>query len=334
MGYDKQIISDLLRELEVKRDARERMLSERRQQVYARIPRVRQIDDILRGTAAAVLRAALEAGDDPAEAIGQLREQNLALQRERVRLLVDYGMPADFLDDKPDCPLCGDLGYVGSEPCKCLKRMYAKRLTDQLSTILPIRDQNFDTFKLEYYSDTPDARMGISPRENMEYNLDLCVEYAHHFSRESPNLLLFGSAGLGKTFLSTCIAKTVAEAGFSVAYDTAIHVLGCYESVKFNGVDAAEAQRAIRKFEQADLLILDDLGTEMTTAFTTSVFYSLINTRLMTRRAMIINTNLMPDEFGRRYSAAVASRLLGDFTQLRFFGDDIRLIKKHERSRS
>ncbi len=212
--------------------------------------------------------------------------------------------------------------------------MYAKRLTDQLSTILPIEDQNFDTFHLEYYSDAPDARMGISARENMEYNRELCVEYAHHFGRQSPNLLLFGSTGLGKTFLSTCIAKTVAESGFSVAYDTAIHVLGCYESVKFNGADAAEAQRAIRKYERADLLILDDLGTEMTTAFTTSVFYSLINTRLMARRAMIINTNLLPDEFGRRYSAAVASRLLGDFTQLRFFGDDIRLIKKHGRSRS
>lgn len=334
MGYDKQIISDLLRELEARRDARERMLSERRQQVYARIPRVRQIDEILRGTAASVLRAALESGDDPAEAIEQLRGQNLALQHERVRLLMDHGLPADFLDGKPDCPLCGDLGYVGSEPCKCLKRMYAKRLTDQLSTILPIEDQNFDTFHLEYYSDAPDARMGISARENMEYNLDLCVEYAHHFGRQSPNLLLFGSTGLGKTFLSTCIAKTVAESGFSVAYDTAIHVLGCYESVKFNGADAAEAQRAICKYERADLLILDDLGTEMTTAFTTSVFYSLINTRLMARRAMIINTNLLPDEFGRRYSAAVASRLLGDFTQLRFFGDDIRLIKKHGRSRS
>lgn len=118
MGYDKKIISDLLRELEAKRDARERMLSERRQQVYARIPRVRQIDEILRGTAASVLRAALESGDDPAKAIEQLRGQNLALQHERVRLLMDHGLPADFLDDKPGCPLCGDLGYVGSEPCQ------------------------------------------------------------------------------------------------------------------------------------------------------------------------------------------------------------------------
>jgi DNA replication protein DnaC len=334
MGYDKQIISDLLRELESKRDARERVLAERRQQVYTRIPRVRQIDDTLRGTAAAVLRAALEAGDDPTAAVERLRDQNLALQQERTRLLLDHGMPADFLEDKPDCPLCGDLGYVGAVPCKCLKRMYAARLTAQLSTTLPIANQNFETFRLDYYSDKPDGRMGISARENMEYNLDVCVEYAHHFHRESPNLLLFGSAGLGKTFLSTCIAGVVTAAGFSVAYDTAIHVLGSYESVKFGGVDAAEAQRAIRKFEHADLLILDDLGTELSTAFTTSVFYSLINTRLMTRRPMIINTNLQPNEFEKRYSAAIASRLLGDFTQLRFFGDDIRLQKRHARSRS
>lgn len=173
-----------------------------------------QIDEILRGTAASVLRAALESGDDPAKAIEQLRGQNLALQHERVRLLMDHGLPADFLDDKPGCPLCGDLGYVGSEPCKCLKRMYAKRLTDQLSTILPIEDQNFDTFHLEYYSDAPDARMGISARENMEYNRDLCVEYAHHFGRQSPNLLLFGSTGWAKPSYPPASPKQWPSPGF------------------------------------------------------------------------------------------------------------------------
>lgn len=334
MAYDKQILSDLLREMERRRNARERLLAERRQEVYARVPRIRQIDDTLRGTAAAVLRAALESGDDPTAAVERLREQNLALQRERTRLLVDAGLPAGFLDDQPDCPLCGDTGYVGTELCPCLKAQYAARLTEQLSTILPIEDQNFESFRLDYYSDVKDARLGLSPRENMEANLDLCAEYAHHFSKQSPNLLLFGSAGLGKTFLSTCIAKTVSEFGFSVAYDTAIHVLGCYESVKFGGADAGDAQRAIRKFEHADLLILDDLGTELSTAFTTSIFYSLINTRLMARRPMIVNTNLQPNELEKRYSAAVASRLLGDFTHLRFFGDDIRRMKRRGGPRS
>ena len=239
MAYDKQILSDLLREMEARREARSRLLTERRQEVYDRVPRIRQIDETLRGTAAAVLRAALETGDDPTAAVERLREQNLALQRERVRLLTEAGLPADFLDDKPDCPLCGDNGYVGAEPCTCLKTRYAKRLTEQLSTILPIADQNFEAFRLDYYSDVRDSRLGLSPRENMEANLDLCAEYAHHFSAHSPNLLLFGSAGLGKTFLSTCIAKTVSERGASVAYDTAIHVLGSYETVKFPEPDIA-----------------------------------------------------------------------------------------------
>ena len=334
MAYDKQILSDLLREMEARREARSRLLAERRQEVYDRVPRIRQIDETLRGTAAAVLRAALETGDDPTAAVERLREQNLALQRERVRLLTEAGLPADFLDDKPDCPLCGDNGYIGAEPCTCLKTRYAKRLTEQLSTILPIADQNFEAFRLDYYSDVRDSRLGLSPRENMEANLDLCAEYAHHFSAHSPNLLLFGSAGLGKTFLSTCIAKTVSERGASVAYDTAIHVLGSYETVKFGGPDAAEAQHAIRKYEHADLLILDDLGTELATAFTTSVFYSLLNTRLMARRPMIVNTNLQPNELEKRYSAAVASRLLGEFTHLRFFGEDIRQIKRRGGPRS
>ena len=331
MAYDKQILSDLLREMEARRDARERALAERRQQVYQRIPRIRQIDDTLRGTAASVLRAALESGDDPAAAIERLRKQNLALQHERIGLLVKNHLPADYLDDKPDCPLCSDIGYVGSEPCRCLKQRYAQRLTERLSTILPIQNQNFDTFRLDYYSSRPDARIGISPRDNMEMNLDICKEYAYHFGSHAPNLLLYGSSGLGKTFLSTCIARTVSEAGFSVAYDTAIHVLGCYEAVKFGGADSEAAHRAIRRYEQADLLILDDLGTELSTAFATSVFYALVNGRLMARRPMIVNTNLLPDELEKRYSSAVASRLLGDFSQLRFFGDDIRLLKRRRR---
>lgn len=328
MAYDKQILSDLLREMEARRERRMRLLTERREEVYAQIPRIRQIDDALRSTAACVLRAALESGDDPAEAVSRLREQNLSLQRERTRLLVDAGLPADYLDDRPECPLCSDSGYVGTEMCTCLKSQYARRLTEQLSTILPIEDQNFESFRLDYYSNVPDSRLHLSPRENMEANLDLCAEYAHHFGKHSPNLLLFGSAGLGKTFLSTCIAKTVSEFGFSVAYDTAIHVLGCYEAVKFGSADAEQAQRAIRRYERADLLILDDLGTELSTAFTTSVFYNLLNTRLMTRKPTIVNTNLQPNELEKRYSPAVASRLLGEFTHLRFFGEDIRQIKR------
>ena len=328
MAYDKILLAAARRELERERAARADELEERKRAVYAREPRIRAIDRELSATAASVLRAALESGGDPAAAIEQLRDRNLSLQAERASLLGQLGLPGDYLTDKPLCPKCGDTGYDGSATCSCVRERYARLLKEQLSTVLPIQDQNFSRFNMNYYSTRPDARLGLSPRENMEYNLDECKAYAANFGKDSPNLLLYGSTGLGKTFLSTCIAEAVSARGFSVAYDTAINIVAAYETIKFgNGDGEAAAERAAR-YERADLLIIDDMGTEMGTAFTVSALYNLINNRLMAKRPMIVNTNLMPEALSEKYSPAVASRLLGEFMALRFFGDDIRLLKK------
>lgn len=334
MAYDKEVLSDTLRELEAERAAREQELAQRRAEVYAEIPRVRAIDDALRGAAAAVLRASLESNEDPSAAIARLRDRNLALQRERTGLLLQHGFAEDHLSLRPSCPRCADLGYLGTEPCECLKARYAKKLTERLSTILPIRDQNFENFQIDFYPQQRDARVGLSPRENMEYNFEECWDYARRFGKQSRNLLLYGPPGLGKTFLSTCIAKSVSERGFSIAYDTAIAILGHYETEKFGGADAQHAARQLRKYRSADLLIIDDLGAEMTTSFTVSALYDLINGRLMAHRPMILNTNLMPGDFEKRYSPAIASRILGEFSQLRFFGEDIRLMKRRRNATS
>ena len=288
---------------------------------------VRAIDRELSTTAASVLRAAMESGGDPTAAIEKLRDRNLGLQEERGNLLRQLGLPADYLTDKPLCPKCGDTGYAGSTTCECVKARYAKLLKEQLSSVLPIADQNFSKFDMSFYSTRPDGRSGISPRENMEYNLGECKAYAAKFSKDSPNLLLFGSTGLGKTFLSTCIAEAVSARGFSVAYDTAINIVAAYETIKFGSGDGEAAAERAARYERADLLIIDDMGTEMGTAFTVSALYNLINNRLMARRPMIINTNLLPETLSEKYSPAVASRLLGEFLPLRFFGDDIRLLK-------
>lgn len=333
MTFQKDILSDVLRDLEKTRMAHEQKLSEHRQEVYARVPRIRQIDTALQSTAAAVIRASLEAGEDPTAAVAALRENNLTLQAERRQLLLSLGLPADYLTLRYDCPACSDQGYIGSRPCECLKARYAKKLTEQLSTVLPIQDQNFESFRLDYYPNTPDSRIGMSARACMEMNFSRCRHYAETFTRNAPNLLLYGSAGLGKTFLSTSIAKVVSERGFSVAYDTAIDILGSYETAKFGGGDLEAAKSAIHRCEAADLLIMDDLGTELSTAFSTSAFYHLLNTRLMSHRPMIINTNLLPDRFESQYSAAIASRLLGEFIPLRFLGEDIRQKKRRENSR-
>lgn len=328
MGYDRKLLAAARRELERERTARSEAFEARRREVYAREPRIRAIDRTLSQTAASVLRAALNTGGDPADAIEQLRGQNLALQAERAELLRGMGLDADYLTEKPMCEKCGDTGYAGSATCECIKTRYAALLREQLSAVLPIRDQNFAHFRMDYYSTRPDARLGLSPRENMEYNLDECKAYAAQFGTHSPNLLLYGSTGLGKTFLSSCVAEAVAARGFSVAYDTAINIVAAYETIKFgNGDGEAAAERAAR-YERADLLIIDDMGTEMGTAFTVSALYNLINNRLMAGRPMIVNTNLPPEALAEKYSPAVASRLLGEFVSLRFFGDDIRLMKK------
>lgn len=324
MAYEKTILSAVLRQIEAARSEHEAEAEQRRTDLYARIPRLRAIDRELQGTCASAVRIALDAGADPEQAIAQLRDCNLALQDEKRALLIQNGLAPDYLTPAYDCPTCQDTGYVDGHLCDCVRKKYADEQTRRLSTILPIDTENFSSFQFDYYSNTVDQRLGKSPRFIMHVNYNQCRQFAENFGSNHQNLLLFGSAGLGKTFLSSCIAREVSERGFSVAYDTAIHVFSCFEAVQFRGENQDEAAGQLEKYRSADLLILDDLGTEMATAFTTSCLYDLLNTRLMQRRPMIINTNLIPTELEKRYSPAIASRILGEFQPLRFIGDDIR----------
>ena len=182
MAYDKKLLAAARRELERERTAHTEELEARRRDIYTREPRIRAIDRELSTTAASVLRAAMESGGDPTAAIEKLRDRNLGLQEERGGLLRQLGLPADYLTDKPLCPKCGDTGYAGSATCECVKARYAKLLKEQLSSVLPIADQNFSKFDMSFYSTRPDGRSGISPRENMEYNLGECKTYAAKFS--------------------------------------------------------------------------------------------------------------------------------------------------------
>ncbi len=150
---------------------------------------------------------------------------------------------------------------------------------------------------------------GVSPRANMERNFDVCRDFARQFSRGSGSLLLSGGTGLGKTFLSAGIAREVSDAGFSVVYDTAISVFSRYEDAKFRPDEVSDAD--VRRCESCDLLILDDLGTEMTTAFVQSALYQIVNGRMLSGRSTIISTNLAPEELGHRYGAPILSRIEG-----------------------
>ena len=185
--------------------------------------------------------------------------------------------------------------------------------------------ESFEQFRLEYYPDRIDPKQGVNIRAVMEKTFQICRKYALNFTERSENMLFSGGTGLGKTFLSACIARAVADRGYSVCYETASHLFTKMERAKFGGDE--DARREVEKYTACDLLILDDLGTEMSGQFTTSALYTLINDRILAGKATIISTNLNNDDLEKRYSSAIASRLRGNFRRIPFMGEDIRLKK-------
>ena len=309
MSYDPAVLRRATARLEAQRKAREEAQERLRSEIYAKLPRVAAIDRELRRTITQIIAASLRDGSDPVPAIGVIRDKNLSLQAEKAALLTEHGYPADALDDKPACPKCSDTGWVGANMCACLKALCTEEQIRELSKLLDLGEQSFDSFSLDYYSPLPWPGESLSPRENMEFIFDVCSSYARKFGRfYFRNLFLTGAPGLGKTFLSACIARTVSESGFPVVYDTAVNIftryLGC------------------------DLLILDDLGSELSTPFVQSALYTLINTRLTADKRTVISSNLTMDQVRARYTPQIASRLEGEYRVLPFYGEDIRLLRK------
>lgn len=328
MAYDGKLMRRAIARYDEDKQRRAENLRARQRAVYARCPRIEEITRELSRTMAKIIASGLKRGSDPRPAIAALQEENLRLQAERAQLLAQLGYPADYLAEKPACPHCGDTGFRGSELCSCLRAYYAREQEQELSAMLDLGTQSFETFCFDYYSPVPDSDLGISPRANMERVYDACRDYAYEFSPRSGNLLLSGGTGLGKTFLSASIARVVSESGHSVVYDTAGHIFSRFEAQKFGREEGDSAAGDVDRALRCDLLILDDLGTELATSFVQSAMYQLVNTRLITGKKTVISTNLNPAELGRRYGAPVRSRLEGEYRLLLFFGEDIRLRRK------
>ena len=323
MAYSKEVVQRARARLAQAKEDRE---SENRQhlaEAYARVPRIREIDILMRRTMAMAAQAVFASGGDVQTAMAEAKAQNQSLQQERA-WLIDTNFEEGFLDETPICDRCGGTGYMGSAMCECLAELCRQEQKKEL-TLLSGGKENFSQFRLDYYPDRVDPKLGVSPRAIMERNLRTCRTYANTFSLGSGNLLFNGGTGLGKTFLSACIARSVADKGFSVIYETASHLFNKLEQAKFSPND--ENRHEAAKLSACDLLIVDDLGTEMPGQFVTAALYSLLNDRLLAGKPMIISTNLNVDEIQRRYSPQIASRLQGSFHQLIFLGEDIRILK-------
>lgn len=280
---------------------------------YNAEPRLTEIDRSLSAIGASLAIAALSGGD-----VTDLKKQSEALSREKRVLLDKFGVQ----DIKYDCPLCSDTGYVGGKICDCVKHLVAAFIAEEMSEEMPLGTSRFDNFDLKYYPDK-DTKEG-NPRRRMTAILKACREYALKFDpKTSGNLLFMGSAGLGKTHLTLAIVGEVIERGFIPVYGAAENLFSQIEKEKFTG----ENRGAYDAMIKSDLLVIDDLGAEMATAFTKSALYNLVNTRLLANRPTVINTNLTMKEIEARYTPRISSRLIGSFDAYKFIGPDIRQQK-------
>ena len=212
--------------------------------------------------------------------------------------------------------------------CDCLKELCDQEQIKSLSSLLDLGEQSFETFSLDWYSTEYDQELGMSPRDNMVLVEKVCRNYAEKFGKFLiHNLFLTGDPGLGKTFLSACIARVVSQKGFSVVYDTAVTIFTNFEDAKFGRGQGG--QEAVDRYLSCDLLILDDLGSELTSTMSQSALYTLINTRLMGDKHTVISSNLSLEDIRRRYQPMIASRLEGEYRELTFVGQDIRVLRKN-----
>lgn len=327
MGYSAQVVARARQRLAQQKADRESRYRQNLAQAYAQVPRLRQIDQLLRHSMAAAAQTVFQEGGDIQAAMEQIKKENLTLQQER-RILTEANFAPGFLDESPLCGNCGGSGYLGSQMCSCLKELCRQEQKKEIAQLTSGREQ-FADFRLEYYPDAVDKAYGFSPRAIMQKNLQICTRYAETFSPDSGNLLFVGGTGLGKTFLSACVANTVTDKGCSVVYESAPQLFAKLEKNRFNPDDGSRAEAA--NFTSCDLLIIDDLGTEMPGNFVTAALYSLLSERLLSSKSMLISTNLNVEEIAKRYSPQIASRLQGDFKGLTFVGEDIRVIRSRER---
>lgn len=318
-----QGIREILREYEQMRTRAQEALEKRIQEVYQRIPQVEAIDREIKQTGLSIARAILNQPEDSKAHLEKLKARLNTLKQEKAFLLTENNIPLQYLEPQRNCNHCQDQGYLPSgEKCNCLKQRLINRAyaMSNLSNIL--EKENFQTFNIQLFSPDPVENQELSPRENMIDILNVCEGFVINFDKNNgDNLLFYGPTGLGKTFLANCIAKSLLDKGKIVVYQTAFKIFEILEDIRFhNQQDKGKYQLLF----DADLLIIDDLGTEITNTFTNSELFNIINSRLLANKKTIISTNLSPKDFGSRYDDRIGSRLFSHYTLLKFYGQDLR----------
>ena len=319
MAYSKETYKKAEQELAQRRSRALAEREDRHRIAVEAVPEILETEEKMSSAGLATIKALGMGAADAKEYIGKLSEINLSAQAQRKLLLKSAGFSDDWLDVHYSCKKCEDKGFINGIMCDCFKELLKSLEYEKLCSNLPVNSCRFDNFKLDYY---PDG-IGTSPRRRMESVLSFCKTYAAEFNRKAPSLLLYGHTGLGKTHLSLAIAGKAVEAGYGVIYSSAQNLFNKLEKEKFGRSNGSTEENIL----DCDLLIIDDLGAEFTTQFTISALYNIVNSRELESKPTIISTNLSPEQLLTAYSERIASRILNNYTLLRFDGSDIRQIK-------
>lgn len=327
MGISSAQFKSLLREYDLRRTINAQEMRRRHEEINEKVSEIRIIDKAIADKGIETSKLIISDPENKALYLEKLRITLDQLKEERRNVLVKYGYNKSYLDPLYDCEGCQDTGYVGDKKCVCFKQALINLSYEQYHLKNLLEKENFSTFSFEYYSDKKIDNLGISPLENVKGVYNRCRRFVDHFDNEFSNLILFGQTGLGKTFLCNCIAKALLDNSHSVLYLTAFKLFKLLEAYRFKDDEQEVTFDDIDDIYTCDLLIIDDLGSEVINAFTSSELFSCLNTRLLARKATVISTNLHPAGLSKYYSDRIVSRILGDFVPLQLIGDDIRLQK-------
>ena len=323
MGLTVSQYDSLMREYDRTRLMHKRQLDDRFDEIYSKIPRIKEINDSISSIS---IQGAKKMLLDGPGTLDDIKNQIEALSQEKASLLRQYGYSEDYLAMEYTCSKCKDTGYVGQNKCSCLKNSIIEILYEQSNIKEVLTKENFSTFSFSHYDNTTkDPITNLTALENMHDVVKTCREYIDNFKTDYKSLYLYGPTGVGKTFLTNCIAKELIENSSSVIYVSAIRLFEILANSTFKKNGNDDGKDLADNILDCDLLIIDDLGTEMVNSFTASALFNCINERHLRRKSVIISTNLSLAELRSTYSERVFSRITSNYTLLKIYGDDLRM---------
>ena len=333
MAYNSKVVKKVLTDMENKEKKAILDAKKRKDELYRKLPELRELDEKLIGTYKEIMDSisrAMNPVDDSVIELDDIKAENQNLQKMRKLILEQHGYSADYTEPVYSCKNCSDTGYRNDDICTCLKRALAIESVNESGFGETIKSQNFKNFSLEYYKTDTSYEAECNPYEQMATVFEQCINYAKTFGKSnSPvkHLIFVGGTGLGKTHMSSAIAGEIIKKGYDVYYNSAQNILSSFEKERFSYRNEFDTD-IIERYMSCDLLIIDDLGTEYTGSVYATSLYGLINARLAANKAMIITTNLGYEDMRRKYDERIVSRIAGEFATVYFVGDDIRLLKE------